>query len=49
VNNNFNTFATYSLSYKPVVNIGGLPTANGQVLIDLAKVKPESVRHLEVG
>lgn len=50
VNNNFNTFATYSLSYKPVgVNIGGLPTANGQVLIDLAKIKPESVRHFEVG
>lgn len=49
-NNNFNSFATYSLSYKPVgVNIGGLPTANGQVLTDLATVKPEAVRHLEFG
>lgn len=46
----FNAFATYSVSYKPVgVNIGGLPTANGQVLIDLAKVKPEFVSHKEIG
>jgi iron complex outermembrane receptor protein len=45
-----NAFATYAISYKPVgINIGGLPTANGQVLIDLAKVKPEFVKHLEFG
>ncbi|UTA68946.1 TonB-dependent receptor [Emticicia sp. 21SJ11W-3] len=45
-----NAFATYSVSYKPVgVNIGGLPTASGQVLIDLAKVKPEFVSHKEIG
>lgn len=45
-----NTFATYSTSYKPIgVNLGGLPTANGQVLTDLARIKPESVNHIEVG
>lgn len=45
-----NTFATYSLSYKPVgVNLGGLPTASGQVLIDLARIKPENVSHYEIG
>lgn len=45
-----NAFATYSVSYKPVgVNVGGLPTANGQVLIDLAQVKPEAVNHKEIG
>lgn len=47
---NFNTFATYSISYKPVgINLGGLPTANGEILLDLARVKPESVRHFEIG
>lgn len=49
-NKNINSYATYAVSYKPVgINIGGLPTANGQVLIDLAKVKPEFVKHIEVG
>ncbi|MBC3787834.1 TonB-dependent receptor [Spirosoma utsteinense] len=46
----FNAYATYANSYKPVgINLGGLPTANGVVLIDLAKVKPEYVTHVEVG
>src|SRR5690606_38701489 len=32
-----NALATFSNSYKPVgVNLGGLPTAHGQVLTDLA-------------
>ncbi len=45
-----NAFATYSISYKPVgVNLGGLPTANGEVLIELARIKPEDVRHYEFG
>lgn len=45
-----NAFGTFSVSYKPVgINIGGLPTANGQVLLDLAKVKPEFVTHRELG
>ena len=44
------TFATYSTSYKPVgVNLGGLPTANGETLLDLARIKPEYVTHFEVG
>jgi iron complex outermembrane receptor protein len=47
---NVNSFATYSTSYKPVgVNLGGLPTANGEVMTELARVKPEYVNHLEVG
>jgi len=47
---NINSFATYSTSYKPVgVNLGGLPTANGEILIDLARIKPEYVNHVEVG
>ncbi len=45
-----NAFATYSTSYKPIgVNIGGLPTASGRVLTELARVKPELVTHYEVG
>ncbi|UHG93896.1 TonB-dependent receptor [Spirosoma oryzicola] len=47
---NLNAYATYSIGYKPIgVNVGGLPTANGQVLIDLANVKPEYVDHKEFG
>ncbi len=46
----FNSFATFSTSYKPVgVNIGGLPTASGKVLTELAEVKPEFVVHYEAG
>jgi iron complex outermembrane receptor protein len=45
-----NTFITYSTSYKPAgINLGGLPTASGEVLIDLAQIKPESVTHFEFG
>ncbi|MGC1244186.1 MAG: TonB-dependent receptor [Chryseosolibacter sp.] len=45
-----NSFATVSTSYKPVgVNLGGLPTANGEVMTDLAQIKPEYVTHVEVG
>lgn len=44
------TFATYSTSYKPVgVNLGGLPTQSGEVMVDLATIKPEYVTHYEVG
>lgn len=48
---NINAFATYSVSYKPVgINLGGLPTgSNGQVLLELATIKPEDVTHYEVG
>jgi iron complex outermembrane receptor protein len=45
-----NGFATYSTSYKPVgVNVGGLPTIAGQPATDLAVIRPEYVRHFEVG
>lgn len=47
---NLNAYATYSIGYKPIgVNVGGLPTANGQILLDLANVKPEYVDHKEFG
>lgn len=49
-NSRFNAYATYSIGYKPIgVNVGGLPTANGSVLLDLANVKPEYVDHKELG
>jgi len=45
-----NTFVNYSTSYKPVgVNLGGLPTSGGEVLTNLAQIKPEYVTHVEVG
>lgn len=47
---NINSFATYSTSYKPIgVNLGGLPTDAGKVLLDLARIKPEYVTHFEAG
>lgn len=50
VNSQLNGYATYAISYKPVgINVGGLPTANGEVLLDLARVKPEAVNHKEFG
>lgn len=46
----WNAFATASTSYKPVgINLGGLPTANGEILLDLARIKPEYVTHGEFG
>ncbi len=49
-NNSINAFVTASTSYKPIgVNLGGLPTANGKVMTELAQVKPEYVRHFEAG
>ncbi len=45
-----NAFATYATSFKPVgVNVSGLPTIAGEVATDLAVIKPEDVRHIEVG
>ncbi|MBX3238938.1 MAG: TonB-dependent receptor [Chitinophagaceae bacterium] len=47
---NINTYATYSTNFKPVgINLGGLPTANGQVMLELAQIKPEYVTHFEAG
>jgi iron complex outermembrane receptor protein len=46
----FNAFATYSTSFKPVgVNVGGLPTVNGEAATNLAVIKPEDVKHYEIG
>ncbi|HEX9955996.1 MAG TPA: TonB-dependent receptor, partial [Fibrella sp.] len=48
--NQLNAFVTYANSYKPVgVNLGGLPTASGKILIELARIKPEYVTHYEAG
>lgn len=49
-NKYINTFATYSTSFKPVgVNVAGLPTVNGQPATNLAVIKPEDVKHYEIG
>ena len=49
-NKHINAFATYSTSFKPVgVNVAGLPTVNGAAATDLAVIKPEDVRHFELG
>lgn len=43
-------FATYSHGFKPVgLNLGGIPTENGEPLLDLAVIKPERVSHFELG
>jgi iron complex outermembrane recepter protein len=48
--NRINAFATYSTSYKPIgINLGGLPTSAGKVMVELARVNPEYVTHYEVG
>lgn len=45
-----NAFGTFSTSYKPVgINLGGLPTVNGEPMLELAEVKPEFVQHYEFG
>jgi len=49
-NEQLNAYATFSTNYKPVgLNLGGLPTSNGEPMLELAKVKPEYVQHYEVG
>jgi len=49
-NKRINAFATYSTSFKPVgVNVAGLPTVNGQAATDLAVIKPEDVKNIEIG
>jgi len=45
-----NTYATFSTNYKPVgLNLGGLPTSNGEPMLELAEIKPEHVKHYEIG
>lgn len=44
------TYVNYSSGFKPVgLNLGGIPTENGEPVLDLAVVKPERVNHFEVG
>jgi iron complex outermembrane receptor protein len=50
VSKKINVFATYSTGFKPVgLNLGGLPTAQNKTLLELAVIKPEEVRHYEIG
>lgn len=50
VNPRLNGYATYSTSFKPVgVNVAGLPNIGGQPATDLAIIRPEDVKHFEVG
>ncbi|MEA1786591.1 TonB-dependent receptor [Arenibacter sp. GZD96] len=49
-NKSVNAFATFATSFKSVgINLGGLPTSGGEPLLELAEIKPESVRHFEIG
>ncbi len=45
-----NVYGTYSTGFKPVgLNLGGLPTDAGRVMTELAVIKPEAVKHYELG
>ncbi len=45
-----NVFATYSTSFKPVgVNVAGLPSKSGRADTSLAVIRPEDVKHFEIG
>jgi len=49
-NKKINAFASYSTSFKPVgVNVSGLPTVNGKAATELAVIRPEDVKHYELG
>lgn len=49
-NKYINAFATYATSFKPIgVNVAGLPTVNNQPALNLAVIKPEDIKHYEVG
>ena len=44
------TYANYSYGFKPVgLNLGGIPTENGEPVLELAVIKPERVSHFEIG
>lgn len=48
--NTINSYVTYSTNYKSVgLNLGGLPTSNGQPMTELSTIKPEYVKHFEAG
>ena len=50
VSDRINTYATYSTSFKPMgVNVAGLPEIDGEVALELGTIKPEYVKHVEIG
>src|SRR5690606_9319029 len=50
ISHKINAYATYSTSYKPMgVNVSGLPVIDGEVAVELGTIKPEYVKHIEVG
>ena len=45
-----NVYGTYSTGYKPVgLNLGGLPTEGGRIMTELSVIRPEEVKHYELG
>jgi iron complex outermembrane receptor protein len=49
-NGKINAYSTYSTSYKPIgVNVAGLPVIDGEVAVELGTIRPEYVKHMEVG
>ncbi|MCR9226835.1 MAG: TonB-dependent receptor [Flavobacteriaceae bacterium] len=47
---NLRFYGTYSLGFKPVgLNLGGIPSEDGEPLLELAVVRPEKVHHFELG
>ena len=48
---NVNAYATFATGFKSIgLNLGGVPTDNnGNAIVSAATVRPESVRHWEVG
>src|SRR5690606_20728585 len=45
-----NVYGTYSTGFKPVgLNLGGLPTDSGRVMTELSVIRPEEVKHYELG
>ncbi len=51
INPDLNLYATYATAFKPVgLNLSGIPNDTaGNPAIELATVKPEDVRHIEIG
>ena len=49
-NKRINAFASYSTSFKPVgVNVAGLPTIAGKPATELAVIKPEDLKNVQIG
>lgn len=47
---NFNSYVTFSTNFKPIgINLGSLPSQNGELMMELTQIKPEYVTHYEAG